>query len=74
MSHDQRLDAYHFYEEEWDDYDHLHDAFEWEVPSAFNMAEYVCDRIGRTSGAASPSSPRTGTGGSEPTRFGNSET
>lgn len=44
MSHADRLDAYHFYEEEWDDYDHLHDAFEWEVPSAFNMAEYVCDR------------------------------
>lgn len=39
-----RLDTYHFYEEEWDDYDHLHDAFEWEVPAAFNVAAYLCDR------------------------------
>ena len=44
MGHNQRLDAYHFYEKEWNDYDHLHDSFEWEVPSAFNMADYVCDR------------------------------
>ena len=39
-----RLDAYHFYEEEWEDYDHLHDEFDWEVPEAFNMATYLCDR------------------------------
>ncbi|WP_129113975.1 acyl-CoA synthetase [Halegenticoccus tardaugens] len=44
MDQKTRLDAYHFYEEEWDDYDRLHDSFEWEVPSTFNMAEYVCDR------------------------------
>jgi acetyl-CoA synthetase len=40
----ERLDAYHFYEEEWDDYEELCDDFEWEVPKAFNMATYVCDR------------------------------
>jgi len=39
-----RLDAYHFYEEDWGDYDELLDAFEWEVPSSFNMATYICDR------------------------------
>ena len=39
-----RLDAYHFYERDWDDYDHLHDEFEWEVPEEFNMASYLCDR------------------------------
>src|SRR5699024_4224482 len=39
-----RLDAYHFYEQDWEDYDHLHDAFEWEVPAEFNMASYLCDR------------------------------
>ena len=39
-----RLDAYRFYEREWEDYDHLHDEFEWEVPSNFNMAGYLCDR------------------------------
>jgi acetyl-CoA synthetase len=44
MKPDNRLDAYHFYEKEWDDYDQLRDTFEWEVPSKFNMAEYVCDR------------------------------
>jgi acetyl-CoA synthetase len=39
-----RLDAYHFDEEDWNDYDHLHDEFEWEVPEEFNMASYLCDR------------------------------
>jgi acetyl-CoA synthetase len=39
-----RLDAYHFDEQEWGDYDHLHDEFEWEVPDEFNMASYLCDR------------------------------
>jgi len=39
-----RLDAYHFYEEEWSSYEELLDAFEWEVPEAFNMASYLCDR------------------------------
>ena len=40
----QRLDAYHFHEQAWDSYDDLRQAFEWEVPEQFNMAEYVCDR------------------------------
>ena len=40
----QRLEAYHFYEHEWDSYDELLEAFEWEVPERFNMATYVCDR------------------------------
>jgi acetyl-CoA synthetase len=39
-----RLDAYHFYEAEWEDYDALREAFDWEVPERFNMAAYVCDR------------------------------
>ncbi|WP_226008215.1 acyl-CoA synthetase [Natrinema salinisoli] len=38
------LEAYHFYDEEWDDYDSLREAFEWEIPETFNMAAYVCDR------------------------------
>jgi acetyl-CoA synthetase len=44
MSAETRLDAYHFYEREFEDYDALLDSFEWEVPESFNMAEYVCDR------------------------------
>jgi acetyl-CoA synthetase len=44
MSTPERLDAYHFYEREWDDYDTLLEEFEWEVPESFNMASYVCDR------------------------------
>jgi acetyl-CoA synthetase len=44
MSAETRLDAYHFYEREWDDYDALLESFEWEVPESFNMARYVCDR------------------------------
>ena len=39
-----RLDAYHFYEQEWDSYDDLYEEFDWEVPSKFNIASYVCDR------------------------------
>lgn len=39
-----RLDAYHFYEDEWASYGALRRAFEWEIPDAFNMADYVCDR------------------------------
>ncbi len=40
----ERLDAYHFHEQEWESYDALRDAFEWEVPDRFNMATYLCDR------------------------------
>ncbi|ARS91610.1 acyl-CoA synthetase [Natrarchaeobaculum aegyptiacum] len=40
----QRLEAYHFHEREWDGYDQLREAFEWEVPNRFNMATFVCDR------------------------------
>ncbi len=39
-----RLDAYHFYENEYDDYDDLYTSFEWEVPDRFNIAAYACDR------------------------------
>ena len=39
-----RLDAYHFHEREWESYDDLLAAFEWEVPERFNAAAYVCDR------------------------------
>jgi acetyl-CoA synthetase len=39
-----RLDTYHFYEGEWDSYEQLRAAFEWELPEQFNMARYVCDR------------------------------
>ncbi|SEQ91686.1 acyl-CoA synthetase [Natrinema salaciae] len=44
MIDDTRLDAYHFYDDEWDSYEQLRAAFEWEVPDRFNMATYVCDR------------------------------
>jgi acetyl-CoA synthetase len=44
MTRGQRLDAYHFYEEDWDTYEQLRDAFEWDVPDRFNMARYLCDR------------------------------
>ena len=39
-----RLEAYHFYEREWDSYDELREWFDWEIPETFNMATYVCDR------------------------------
>jgi len=44
MTFPDRLDAYHFYEENWTDYDELVDSFEWQIPEDFNMAYYVCDR------------------------------
>jgi len=44
MTETPRLGAYHFYEEEWEDYDALRAGFDWEVPDRFNMAAYVCDR------------------------------
>jgi len=40
----ERLEAYHFHEQEWDDYQELYDAFEWQVPEEFNVADYICDR------------------------------
>ncbi|THE64038.1 AMP-dependent synthetase [Salinadaptatus halalkaliphilus] len=39
-----RLDAYRFYREAWDGYDDLCESFEWEIPDAFNMATYLCER------------------------------
>jgi acetyl-CoA synthetase len=39
-----RLEAYHFYEHEWDSYEQLRREFEWEVPERFNTATYICDR------------------------------
>lgn len=44
MSEIDRLDAYHFYEDDWDSYEAVREAFEWEVPDQFNIVEYVCDR------------------------------
>ena len=41
------IDAYRFYEEEWESYDELYETFEWEVPERFNSAEYLCDRWAR---------------------------
>ena len=38
------LDAYRYYEREWEDLDELRAAFEWEVPDSFNVAEFVVDR------------------------------
>ena len=40
----QPLNAYHFYTGDWDDYDQLYEAFEWEIPAQLNLAEYLCDR------------------------------
>ncbi|PSP73286.1 AMP-dependent synthetase [Halobacteriales archaeon QS_3_64_16] len=40
----ERLEAYRFHEREWESYEELYEAFEWEVPETFNMATYLCDR------------------------------
>ncbi|MFH5801758.1 acyl-CoA synthetase [Haladaptatus sp. CMAA 1911] len=41
---ESRIEAYHFYEQEWESYEELRSGFEWDVPDQVNMAEYVCDR------------------------------
>jgi acetyl-CoA synthetase len=38
------IEAYRFFEREWDDYAQLSDAFEWVVPDQFNAATFLCDR------------------------------
>lgn len=45
-----RIDAYHFYEKDWESYDELCAEFKWEVPEQFNIANYVCDRWAEESG------------------------
>ncbi|MFT4950185.1 MAG: acetyl-CoA synthetase, partial [Natronomonas sp.] len=44
MAPTERLDAYHFYEQDWDSYEQLRETFEWETPERFNIAAYTCDR------------------------------
>lgn len=44
------LESYHIHEQEWDSYDALRDAFEWQIPDEFNMADYVVDRWGNRKG------------------------
>jgi acetyl-CoA synthetase len=39
-----KLETYHFHEQDWEEYDELVDAFEWEIPENFNVATYICDR------------------------------
>ena len=39
-----RLEAYHFFEEDWEGFEQVRSEFEWEIPDRFNIAEYVCDR------------------------------
>ena len=41
---DPYIDTYHFYEQEWEGYDQLHDVFEHDIPDYFNLATYLCDR------------------------------
>jgi len=44
MSDSPEMAAYQLHEEEWESYDRLYEAFEWEYPDELNTAEYVCDR------------------------------
>ncbi|MHB9287965.1 acyl-CoA synthetase [Halobacteriales archaeon Cl-PHB] len=57
-----RLDAYHFHEREWEDYQELRDAFEWELPERFNIADYVCDRWASDTPDATAITAETGAG------------
>ncbi|MEF8777231.1 MAG: AMP-binding protein [Haloarculaceae archaeon] len=41
---DTRIDTYHFYEREWEEYEQLFDAFEHDIPEQFNLTTYLCDR------------------------------
>lgn len=44
MARTDCLNAYHFYEREWESYEDLYESFEWEISEKFNIAAYVCDR------------------------------
>lgn len=44
MSQKRRLGAYHFYDQDWESFEALREAFAWDVPEPFNLATYVCDR------------------------------
>jgi acetyl-CoA synthetase len=39
-----RLEAYRFYEQDYDSYQQIDETFEWEIPESFNMAAALCDR------------------------------
>ncbi len=45
MSEIPRLDSYHeFFERDWETLQELRDAFEWEIPETFNIADYCLER------------------------------
>ncbi|RQG95439.1 acyl-CoA synthetase [Natrarchaeobius chitinivorans] len=44
MSKVERLDKYHFYTRDWEEYDELYEWFDWTAPEQFNIADYVVDR------------------------------
>lgn len=44
MSEESWLEAYQFHGQPWESYRELRDAFEWEIPDRFNIAQWVCDR------------------------------
>jgi acetyl-CoA synthetase len=69
MPEPSRIDAYHFYEREWDDYEALLDDFEWEVPESFNMAAYICDRWAAAEGERVAIYADDGAGGRETYTF-----
>lgn len=39
-----KLQTYHFYEKSFDNYEELYQAFDWEIPDRFNIANYACER------------------------------
>jgi len=39
-----RIEAYHFYEQDWESYADLAESFSWEIPDHFNISDYICDR------------------------------
>jgi acetyl-CoA synthetase len=59
------IEAYTFYEEEWESYGQLVESFEHEVPEQFNLATYLCDRWAQDTGKVAlfgdgtDSTPRT---------------
>lgn len=56
-----RLDAYHLYESDGS-YRELDEAFAWEVPEQFNVADYLCERwAARSTGTALVVEDETGT-------------
>jgi len=44
MPSPKKLPAYHLYDSDWESFEEIREAFEWEIPQSFNIATYISER------------------------------